>query len=72
MQRGASDFQLTPLESEKLMLEALQFAQFQREHPLENWTVGSLPQLRHVCRETQPRSCELAGQVFVNRSIISR
>ena len=36
-------FQLS--EHHRLMLEACQFAQFKREHPLEKWTVGSLPNL---------------------------
>ena len=38
-----SQFQLS--EHHRLMLEACQFAQFKREHPLEKWTVGSLPNL---------------------------
>ncbi|KAL9972739.1 hypothetical protein ACROYT_G019104 [Oculina patagonica] len=35
-------------ESQRLMREACQFAQFLREHPLEKWTVGSLPNLPYL------------------------
>ncbi|XP_078348178.1 uncharacterized protein LOC144633225 isoform X2 [Oculina patagonica] len=35
-------------ESEVLMLEACQFAQLNREHPLEKWTAGSLPNLTRL------------------------
>ncbi|XP_078376811.1 uncharacterized protein LOC144660122 isoform X1 [Oculina patagonica] len=37
--------QSNDFESQRLMREACQFAQFLREHPLEKWTVGSLPNL---------------------------
>ncbi|XP_078347977.1 uncharacterized protein LOC144633077 isoform X1 [Oculina patagonica] len=35
-------------ESQRLMREACQFAQFLREHPLEKWTVGSFPNLTYL------------------------
>ena len=45
LQREGYDSQL---ESERQMLDALQFAWFQRENPLENSIVGSLPNLRDI------------------------
>ncbi|KAL9961617.1 hypothetical protein ACROYT_G030591 [Oculina patagonica] len=40
--------QSNDFESQRLMREACQFAQFLREHPLEKWTVGSLPNLTYL------------------------
>ena len=47
-------------EDQRLMLDACQFAQFKREHPLEMWTVGSLPNL-FTCsvEKCYPRHWEL-------------
>ena len=43
--RETPDLQSSVSESDRLMVEACQFSQFTREHPLEKWTVGSLPDL---------------------------
>lgn len=48
LQKDRFESQPCPLESERQMLDALQFAWFQRKNPLENWTVGSLPSLRDI------------------------
>lgn len=39
------DLQSSLSESDRLMIEACQFSKFTREHPLDKWTVGSLPDL---------------------------
>ena len=47
-QLEATDLQYGQLqlsEHYRLMREACQFDQYNREHPLEKWTVGSLPNL---------------------------
>ena len=44
-QRVAPDLQSNVSGSDRLMIKTCQFLQFIREHPLENWTVGSLPNL---------------------------
>ena len=48
LQKDRFESQPCPLESERQMLDALQFAWFQRKNPLENWTVGSLSSLRDI------------------------
>ena len=62
-QQEASDLkhgQFNLFEQKILMREACQFAQFQREHPFEKWTVGSLPNL-YSCsfKKCMPRYWEL-------------
>lgn len=44
-QRMEPNLQSSVSESDRLMIEACPFSQFKREHPLEQWTVGSLPNL---------------------------
>ena len=57
-------------EHQRLMFEACQFAQFKREHPLENWIVGSLPNLSKCSFEKcHPRHWEMSTENIVRKTV---